>query len=822
MEYAQGADEVDEQQDDEQCDKNKAMESVDRPNDASGIEEEESEVEEGDYHDRPEDRGFVQPEVPDDEEMKLPDQLALDGDIEEEQETQAEDIEIKEEQIQDKGKHDSEQKDHEDGFDSDNDAGPKEEEDHPNQEQENEKNSAEDDGVEKTDFGFLENQKETVGEENEEAPEDKEEGADMFKEPEVVRKDDKENDSLPVQNDGGKGQHFSSMTNKSFEESAEQESQQMNHKAHGLDADRQQNHDEHGAAGPTSGLENDGGVSQMVDLEAQNAAQPQKESGSDMPEVNPFRSLGSALQRWKKRLKIVGDAPEEAQDEDHLEPMQEQLAEDHLNEELPTSDFRYLRDKETEQVGDMQTLAAATEEQVMFQTEGKMGDEERDDLMEEDDTANPYDVEDSKREDADIESEKQAEAASNLATGKTLWGAGTDEKAALQQLKETNEEMREEDDENMEDIRYEDERMLEDGKEHADHDMNLNSIVSLRLASSDLDDGVENQEEEEEESDSAVRDRMDFLRKELDRRLQAASEGNLSDSNIEHGQIVWNHCEALTSNLVGELTEQLRLILEPSLATKLGGEYRTGKRINMKRVIAYIASHFRKDKIWMRRTLPDKREYQVLVAVDDSRSMTENGCSTFAAEALALICRAMTRLEVGELGVVSFGGSGGAKPLHPLGEPFSEADGVKVMGQLRFDADNTISDQPMADVIMSIDHMLETAAAQASATCSSRTSLHQLVLIIADGRFHEKEALRRVARDASSRPGVLYAFIILDNASNSILEMQSVTFSDGKPVFTRYIDTFPFPYYIVLKDTSALPQTLADLLRQWFERSSLD
>ena len=28
-------------------------------------------------------------------------------------------------------------------------------------------------------------------------------------------------------------------------------------------------------------------------------------------------------------------------------------------------------------------------------------------------------------------------------------------------------------------------------------------------------------------------------------------------------------------------------------------------------VIAYIASNFRKDKIWMRRTRPDKRRYQV-------------------------------------------------------------------------------------------------------------------------------------------------------------------------------------------------------------------
>lgn len=38
---------------------------------------------------------------------------------------------------------------------------------------------------------------------------------------------------------------------------------------------------------------------------------------------------------------------------------------------------------------------------------------------------------------------------------------------------------------------------------------------------------------------------------------------------------------------------------------------------------------------------------------------------------------------MGELGVVSFGGGGGAVPLHPLERPFTDADGVRVMSQAR-------------------------------------------------------------------------------------------------------------------------------------------
>ena len=54
-------------------------------------------------------------------------------------------------------------------------------------------------------------------------------------------------------------------------------------------------------------------------------------------------------------------------------------------------------------------------------------------------------------------------------------------------------------------------------------------------------------------------------------------------------QIIWETCCQLTSQLSAELAEQLRLVLEPTQASKLGGEYRSGKRINMKRVIGYIA-----------------------------------------------------------------------------------------------------------------------------------------------------------------------------------------------------------------------------------------
>ena len=60
-----------------------------------------------------------------------------------------------------------------------------------------------------------------------------------------------------------------------------------------------------------------------------------------------------------------------------------------------------------------------------------------------------------------------------------------------------------------------------------------------------------------------------------------------------------------------ELCEQLRLVLEPTLASKLRGDFKSGKRINLKKIIPFIASQFKRDKIWMHRTAPVNRTYQV-------------------------------------------------------------------------------------------------------------------------------------------------------------------------------------------------------------------
>src|SRR5262249_53988264 len=129
-------------------------------------------------------------------------------------------------------------------------------------------------------------------------------------------------------------------------------------------------------------------------------------------------------------------------------------------------------------------------------------------------------------------------------------------------------------------------------------------------------------------------------RQEPQTQKAAAESASVDDSHFRPGN---------TSELAADLCEQLRLVLEPTLATKLRGDYRTGRRLNMRKILGYIASNYRRDKIWLRRTSPCQRAYRVSLAIDCSQSMRELGCVKLASESLCLIAQALHKLEVGEL-----------------------------------------------------------------------------------------------------------------------------------------------------------------------------
>ncbi|KAG5187943.1 midasin [Tribonema minus] len=278
----------------------------------------------------------------------------------------------------------------------------------------------------------------------------------------------------------------------------------------------------------------------------------------------------------------------------------------------------------------------------------------------------------------------------------------------------------------------------------------------------------------------------------------------------------WARLRALTAPASQRLCEQLRLVLAPQVATKLRGDYRAGKRINMRRVIGYIASGFRRDKIWLRRTKPAKRAYQVLVAIDDSESMKDRGAGNVAMAALALVASGLTQLEVGQMAVARFGER--MQLLHGFDDAFTEDSGAHVLASFGFDQALTRTGVLLEQAQRFMEAAADDAAARGGGG-GGGDAPRQLVFVISDGHC-ERESRREVARrirDMSDR-GQLVALIIIDRGGDdSIVNMNSVAFARGGVVTRRYLDGYPFPYYIVLRDLQALPDILADALRQWFE-----
>ena len=333
----------------------------------------------------------------------------------------------------------------------------------------------------------------------------------------------------------------------------------------------------------------------------------------------------------------------------------------------------------------------------------------------------------------------------------------------------------------------------------------------------------------------AGRRELEDLRQDLQRFSAAIEAGDASpldskqrevdaEAMLRRGVELWRCYEALTADASQQLCEQLRLVLEPMLATKLKGDYRTGKRINMRKVIPFIASQFQKDKIWLRRTAPNKRNYQVVVAIDDSLSMQnasiggissnqasaaskENGITpgAMACEAMTTICTAMTKLEVGELAVMSFGD--GVRLLHPFDKQFTSEAAGGVMSKFTFRQEST-------DFCKTLESLVGILSAEQGPSGDGATTT-QLVFLISDGHIDQGNRARvgkwvRHARQLNQ----LFVLIIVD----PVLEDQRlIKFENGGIQDIPYMDDYPFPFYLVLKNLRDMPAALGDALRQWFE-----
>ncbi|KAK0546374.1 AAA ATPase midasin [Tilletia horrida] len=530
----------------------------------------------------------------------------------------------------------------------------------------------------------------------------------------------------------------------------------------------------------------------------------QTDTGGEAPEVtdernraNPIRSLGDALQEFRRRLDDIQGASEDAED----------VQSENKNEEgtgaLEAGEVEHVAHDQT---ADGQALGAAEDNEVQMLDSSAIQDDSKPNNESTVMTAEA--VEQPQEPLPELPSEERQSSRQH--------------KGALMssEVQADNREL-----DPMEDRRSGarvDENIPEDNFPADASEMELDGPVT---------------EPERIEADASLQNELALL--------QQAGE----EARVVKAAELWASYTSLTADLSLSLCEQLRLILAPTLASRLNGDFRTGKRLNMRKIIPFIASDFAKDKIWLRRTKPSAREYQVLLAIDDSKSMAETRSAHLAYQTLALVTGALAKLEVGDVSVCRFGAE--VEMLHDFGHgSIGAKDGAKIIERLSFRQRSTNVLRLVEDSL----RILGEAREKSSSMSSTAAELWQLQIIISDGVCQDHAKLRAMLRRAAEER-VMLVFVIVDalhqneanqdaNAApgtatsnnlsgsrssaentprNSILTMQQVSYSMGPGGqldmrLERYLDTFPFDYYVVVRDVQALPDVLAETLRQWAEK----
>jgi midasin len=498
----------------------------------------------------------------------------------------------------------------------------------------------------------------------------------------------------------------------------------------------------------------------------------QGEQPEESRETQSFKKLGDVLEKWYNQQKQIQDAKEK--DETQAQQIDKEI-------DMADADFEHLGDEEQE--ADTQALGTATEDQA------KTLDHDMALPMNEEEDVIP-----SRPEDKDDEM------------------TGAEKDVDMEELEQQQDQDQESEQPQSNALEGQPQAFVGEQRPFPD-------------------------QEDEDMADAASLDGVSSTTSSADNIEAQLSLTHLDPSTMDpiSARALWLAHEASTHSLSQQLTEHLRLILAPTLATKLRGDFRTGKRLNLKRIIPYIASGYKRDKIWLRRSLPSKRSYQVMIALDNSGSMADSGASGLALKTLTLVTRSLSMLEVGEVSVVGFGDD--INVAHDFDKPFTSEAGVRVFEQFGFDAKKT-------NVRGLVDKSLELFKdARQKGSSSANEELWQLMLIVSDGICDDHAEIQRLVRKAqeervmivfiiidssaatpfvptpasSDNPGAQPPALVKDQTRTSILDLQSAVFTpEGKIVRHKYMEHFPFRYYLVVRDVRELPAVLAGALRQWF------
>ena len=209
------------------------------------------------------------------------------------------------------------------------------------------------------------------------------------------------------------------------------------------------------------------------------------------------------------------------------------------------------------------------------------------------------------------------------------------------------------------------------------------------------------------------------------------------------------------------------------------------------------------------------------------------GAGHIACEALALITNAMVKLEVGDVAIASFG-SERVRLLHDFGAPFNHDAGANVLTKFTFSQKWTNWGRSLENIVS----IFAAARHRVEARIGGRKKrTMQLLFVISDGRIDSDRSAVHYWTRIAIQKGILPVLLVCDGrvqqqhsdkhtarpseALDSISQLvQWVKSEDGNLIPQSYLQAYPFPYYLLIRNINGLPEALADALRQWFELMS--
>lgn len=212
------------------------------------------------------------------------------------------------------------------------------------------------------------------------------------------------------------------------------------------------------------------------------------------------------------------------------------------------------------------------------------------------------------------------------------------------------------------------------------------------------------------------------------------------------------------------LTNLLRVVMQSNRNNKYRGDFKSGKKLNMKKLVPYIASGYRRDRIWMKRQKSDRKEYTLRLFVDNSRSMYSQEMIDTLLSVYSKISRSFSLLGI-PIEVYRFGRTLERCPIEEM----------------------TFGDSQT--VISWIDEFTD-----------------GINIILTDGVFQNV---------GFHNP----SFLVLLIDKCDVRKMSKVTVSEGSVFVQKYLDTFPLKYCIVA-NVNELESAFVMALSEIIEHSS--